>query len=171
MDIQAHTKLFDLLDSHPELEEKIMQIAPPFKNLKNPRLRKTVAKLATLEKIARIGNLDVTELVNKLRRETGLPELTAGQQTEIEWQEGDPAWIRNDPAYIINGTDMLNRGEHPLNRVNDLMREIKPGEFILLRTNFKPIPLIDEMTRQKYQVISKTSTGQPDQHLTFIRHI
>jgi len=170
MDIQAHTKLRDLLDLHPELEDKIMQIAPPFKNLKNPVLRKTVAKLATLEKVARIGNLDVTELVNKLRRETGQPEITVEQMPEIEWQEGDPAWIQNDPAHIIDGTEMLNRGEHPLNKVNALMREIKPGEFILLRTNFKPLPLIDEMIKQKYQVFSKPAKGQPDNHLTFIRN-
>ena len=170
MDIQTHTKLFDLLDLHPELEDKIMQIAPPFKNLKNPVLRKTVAKLATLEKVAKIGNLDVIELVNQLRHETGQPKITVEQKTEIAWQKGDPAWIRKDPAHIIDGTEMLNRGEHPLNKVNALMREIKPGEFILLRTNFKPIPLIDEMIKQKYQVFSKTMKGQPDNHLTFIRH-
>ena len=85
MDIQTHTKLFDLLDLHPELEDKIMQIAPPFKNLKNPVLRKTVAKLATLEKVAKIGNLDVIELVNQLRHETGQPKITVEQKTEIAW--------------------------------------------------------------------------------------
>ena len=67
MEIKSTTKLFDVLQHFPELEEKVIGIAPPFKNLKNPILRKTVGKLATIEKIARIANLEVMELVNQLR--------------------------------------------------------------------------------------------------------
>jgi hypothetical protein len=169
MDIQHDTKLYDLLTAYPALEQKIMQIAPPFRNLKNPVLRNTVAKLATLEKVARVGNLDVTEFLNTLRKETGQPELTSGTNNVGEWQADDPDWIKQEPAAVVDGTGMLNRGEHPLGRINALIREIKPGHIILLRTNFKPIPMIEEMARQKHQVFSKTMAEKPDQHLTFIR--
>ena len=169
MNIQAQTKLFDLLDTYPGLEDKIMHIAPPFKNLKNPVLRKTVGKLATLEKVARIGNLDVTDFVNMLRRETGQPEIAAAaDESEILWQPGEPGWIKNEPQHVIDGTEMLNSGEHPLKKVSELMHQTGKGRFLLLKTNFKPIPLIDEMEKRKYKVYSKTVHGDTTQHLTFI---
>ncbi len=76
MEITAKTKLMDLLNEYPQLEEKIIQAAPAFKNLKNPILRRTVGQLATVEKVAQIGNLDVFTFVNLLRRETGQAEFT-----------------------------------------------------------------------------------------------
>jgi hypothetical protein len=169
MEIKSTTKLFDVLQQFPELEEKVIGIAPPFKNLKNPVLRKTVGKLATIEKIARIGNIEVIELVNQLRRDVGQPEIRATVKTEIHWEEGEPEWIKDQPEQTIDGTEMLSRGEHPLQKINQLMREIKKDKILLLTTNFKPIPLIEEMEKQKYQVFSKTVPEQPDQHLTFIR--
>ncbi len=91
------------------------------------------------------------------------------KKTDTAWLEGEPDWIRMQPAGIIDGTGMLSRGEHPLNTIIVMLREIKPGQIILLKTNFKPIPLIDEMTKQKYEVFSKNLVDKPDQHLTFIR--
>ena len=69
MDITPKTKLLDLLNEFPEIENKIMSLAPPFKNLKNPILRKTVGKLATLEKVATIGGLDVGDFMNEIRND------------------------------------------------------------------------------------------------------
>jgi hypothetical protein len=169
MDIQANSKLFDVLNAYPDLEPKIIGLAPPFKNLKNPVLRKTVGKLATIEKIARIGNIEVRELVNTLRREVGQKEIQSTAEVAVNWQEGEPEWIKNEPKITVDGTDMLSRGEHPLQKVNQLMRESKAGEVLLLKTNFRPIPLIEEMEKQNYQVYSKSVQDQNDQHLTFIR--
>jgi hypothetical protein len=52
MEITSHTKLLELLNEYPALEEQIINIAPPFKNLKNPVLRRTVGQLATLAQVA-----------------------------------------------------------------------------------------------------------------------
>ena len=71
MEITGRSKLFDVLKAYPQLEEQIIAIAPPFKNLRNPILRRTVAQLATLEQVAQIGQMDVTELVSTLRRRPG----------------------------------------------------------------------------------------------------
>ncbi|TFG95734.1 MAG: DUF1858 domain-containing protein [Calditrichales bacterium] len=169
MEIKANSKLFDVLKAYPELEEKIMKLAPPFKNLKNPVLRKTVGKLATIDRIARIGNLEVTDLLNTLRKEVGQEEIGSTTPAQVSWQEGEPDWIKAKPIEQIDGTEMLSRGVHPLQMINKRMREIKTGEMLLLTTNFKPIPLIDEMQKQNYQVFSRTAPDHPDQHFTFIR--
>ncbi len=173
MQIQAQTRLFDLLEQYPQLEAKIMSLAEPFRNLKNPILRKTVGKLATLEKVARIGNLDVKEFVNMLRSEVGQSPLESLEgATELPadlWEQGDPEWLKQEPAKTINGTEMLSRGEHPLSLVNNTMQQLSSGRFILLITNFPPLPLIDEMRKQRYEVISKKAANGEDQHYTYIR--
>jgi len=87
----------------------------------------------------------------------------------MKWFKDDPDWIRMNPVRLVDGIEMLSRGEHPLDKINALMKEIGKGEFILLKTNFKPVPLIDEMTRQKYEVFSRSLPNEPDQHFTFIR--
>lgn len=169
MEIKANSKLFEVFKAYPQLEKIVMSIAPPFQNLKNPILRKTVGKLATIEKIARIGNIEVTELLNRLRTEVGQSEIETLAETTLQLKEGEPDWITAEPAKIIDGTEMLGRGEHPLQKVNQHMHTLNKGEFLLLKTNFKPLPMIDEMTKQNYEVYSTTAKGQPDQHLTFIR--
>jgi hypothetical protein len=73
IDITPSTRVAEMLDTYPELEETLIGIAPPFKKLKNPFLRKTVAKVATLKHIASVGNVQLTELINKLRQAVGQP--------------------------------------------------------------------------------------------------
>ena len=53
--ITSTTKVADLLKSYPELEDVLIAMAPPFKKLKNPVLRRSVAKLATLQQAAAVG--------------------------------------------------------------------------------------------------------------------
>jgi hypothetical protein len=47
IEITPSTKVNDLLDAYPEIEEILIGIAPPFKKLKNKFLRKSVAKANT----------------------------------------------------------------------------------------------------------------------------
>ena len=169
MDIQLSSKLFDILNEYPDLENIIIGIAPPFKNLKNPILRKTVAKIATIEKVAQIGNLDVTDFVNQLRKEVGQSLLDDNSEFDVNWQQGEPEWIKGIPELVIDGTEMLSQGVHPLQKVNQSMKSYEKGQFLLLKTNFKPIPLIDEMNKQNYEVFSKTDSENADQHFTFVR--
>jgi hypothetical protein len=57
LEITPTTRVGDMLDTYPELEETLIGIAPPFKKLKNPFLRKSVAKVATLKHISAVGNI------------------------------------------------------------------------------------------------------------------
>jgi len=52
VEILPQTRLVELLQVHPELEEAIQRMAPPFRNLRNPVLRRTVGRVATLAKVA-----------------------------------------------------------------------------------------------------------------------
>ena len=65
--ITPKTKIYDLLEAYPELEEKLVEAAPQFRKLKNPMLRKTIARVTTLGQAAIIGGVKVEQLINKLR--------------------------------------------------------------------------------------------------------
>ena len=75
--ITPKTKVFDLLEAYPQLEEVLIDFAPPFKKLRNPVLRRTVGKIATLQQAASVGQVPVEDLINRLRKEVGqdLPEI------------------------------------------------------------------------------------------------
>lgn len=152
--INADTKLFDILEAYPELEEYIMGLAPPFKNLRKPILRKTIGKLATIEKVAKIGGMKTIELVNNLREKVGQP-LLADEATEIDMPARTlPEWLKGEPVTIINGIELLEQGIHPLNSVNLELSKLNKGQFILLVTNFLPIPLIDAMENAGHKVFT-----------------
>ena len=69
--IEPSTKVAALLDRFPELEDVLIEMAPPFKKLRNPILRRSVAKIASLRHAAAAGRLPVDELVNRLRAQVG----------------------------------------------------------------------------------------------------
>ncbi|MBI9043506.1 MAG: DUF1858 domain-containing protein [Anaerolineaceae bacterium] len=172
MEIKSSSKLFDVLNAYPALEEKIIHIAPLFKNLQNPALRRTVGKLATMEKVAQIGNLEVIDLVNILRRETGQPEISPDSNPRfavLEKDEKDPEWITGEPQFVVNGSEILESGEVPLQEVDELLKKLNEGRFILLLTDFEPAPIMDALQRKDRVVYHKNHPGNEDQHLTYIK--
>ncbi|MBT3179505.1 MAG: DUF1858 domain-containing protein [Candidatus Marinimicrobia bacterium] len=165
MEIKPKTKLLDLLNQYPELEPKVISMAPPFKNLKNPVLRKTVGKLATLDKVAKIGGVDLNVFINELRLGIGLEVIQhVIDEVSISLPDEAPIWIKGKPKQIIDGTAMLEAGGHPLKYINKLMNEIQSGEFVLLKTNFPPLPMHDAMSKQNYLVYYNV---EGDQHQSF----
>jgi hypothetical protein len=72
--ITPQTKVGDLLKDFPELEETLVKIAPAFKKLRSPMLRRTVARVTNLAQAARVGGVPVDELIQKLRRAVGQPD-------------------------------------------------------------------------------------------------
>ena len=65
--ITPETKVATLLECFPELEEVLIGLAPPFKKLRNPVLRKSVAKVASLRQAAAVGRVPIEQMINLLR--------------------------------------------------------------------------------------------------------
>ena len=173
MEITAKTRLGDLLSAYPQLEEKIIQVAPAFRNLKNPILRQTVGKLATIEKVVQIGGLDLTTFVNLLRREVGQPELTpdpeAVQHSLGVMTIAEPEWTKGEPQFVLDGSVLLAAGEVPVNKLNELLPQLEAGRYILLLTDFEPVPMIDAVKKQKRVYYQKRDEKDPSKYLTFIK--
>jgi len=143
--IVPKTKLSQLLETYPQLEDVLIKYAPAFKKLKNPVLRKTIAKVVTVQQAASVGNVKVEELINVLRKEVGQDTI----QTAVDsgYSTNKPDWF--DLKKVANSLDvreMLNAGEHPVNQVISDLNQLKDGELYELIVPFIPAPLIDKAT-------------------------
>src|SRR5205814_640770 len=92
--ILPSTKIGELLDRYPELEGILIELAPPFKKLRNPLLRKGVAKVVSLKQAAAVGGVPVNDLVNKLRAAIGQEAIASEDASEsISYFSGQPEWF------------------------------------------------------------------------------
>lgn len=75
MTLSGNTRVYDLLKSHPFLEEFLAEQSPKFEMLKNRMARATVGRLATLRTAAEIAGLDLATLLEviaaEIERQTG----------------------------------------------------------------------------------------------------
>jgi hypothetical protein len=159
----------ELLESWPELEEVLVAQAPAFRRLRNPVLRRTVARVATLEQAAGVGGVPVRELVAALRRAAGLEgdddDATSGESAA---PVGSPEWL--DPARVVAAIDadaLLDAGEVPLGRVNERAFALAPGELLRVASTFRPAPLVDAMARQGFRAfVRETAPGRFETFVT-----
>jgi hypothetical protein len=141
--ITPKTKVLQLIEAYPQLEDLLISFAPAFKKLKNPVLRKTVAKIATLQQAAAIGGVKVEELINALRKEAG-QDLYAGS-ADTEYNTVKPDWF-NETA-VENELDirkMLDAGEQPVNQAVSDLNSLSDKKIYRIIAPFIPAPLIDK---------------------------
>ncbi len=141
--ITPKSKVLQIIEDYPGLEEVLIEYVPAFKKLKNPVLRKTVGRIATLQQAAAIGEVSVEDLVNRLRREVGQDPFS--QQGGGIYQTEKPDWFDQDLiAESLNAGPMLAQGEHPVNQVMADLKFLRPGRIYKLTAPFLPAPLIDK---------------------------
>lgn len=141
--ISPRTKVLQLIEAYPQLEDVLIEYVPAFKKLKNPILRKTVAKIATLQQAATAGNVRVEDLINRLRKEVGQDSVELAN--EVMYKTSQPDWF--DQANIKSEFDvreMLNAGEQPVNQVISDLNQLKTDEIYKVIAPFVPAPLIDK---------------------------
>lgn len=147
--ITPQTKVGDLLRNYPHLEETLIGLSPEFQRLKNPALRATVAKVATLAQVARIGGLDVAGVIHALRRAAGgdeslLVDAMAGESGGPDGAvEKAPSWFDRDRvSATFDARPAIEEGRHPLPDVVRAAEALGPGGILELITPFDPAPLV-----------------------------
>jgi len=144
--ITPKTRLMEVFENFPELEARLIEIVPLFKKLKNPVLRKTVAKIATVQQAASIANMKVNDLVNILRKETD-QELEALDHNPDNYDLNYeiPDWF--DKSKITQTLDLgpfLDAGEHPVHQVIADLKNLNAGDIYEVQAPFLPAPLVDK---------------------------
>lgn len=155
--ITPETRVGELLEACPQLEETLVGIAPAFAKLKNPILRKTVARVATLAQAARVGGVEVRALVGTLRTAAGVPtEPSAAEAAAAgEVLDAPPAWHDETRVTVrLDADDILAKGEHPLGAAQGAAAVLPKGGELLLVSSFLPAPLVDAMRKKGFETAS-----------------
>ncbi|MGD8466277.1 MAG: DUF1858 domain-containing protein [Anaerolineae bacterium] len=141
--IAPKTKVAELISAYPQLEQVLIDYVPAFEKLKNPVLRKTVARITTLQQAAAVGGVSVQDLINHLRKEAG-QELLRGAETATYVTE-QPDWFSEGRIVTeLDAKGMLAAGEQPVNQVIADLNALDRGDIYKLIAPFMPAPLVDK---------------------------
>lgn len=144
--ITPETKVATFLEAYPHLQDELISCSTAFAKLRNPVLRRTVARVTSLRQAAMVGGLEIGALVNRLRRAAGQDDLTDPVTGEtIRTDASPPSWYA--PERVTGSTDaraMLEAGEHPVLAVLDALRKMGPGGIHEVSAPFLPVPMIEK---------------------------
>jgi hypothetical protein len=145
--ITPKTKIYDLLEAYPELEDTLINLAPAFKKLQNPVLRKTITRVTTLSQAATIGDMNVGDLVNLMRKEAGQSETEGVEHEGHRYTTEKPGWFKKKRIVrVIDVREILEEGNQPVHEVLLAVRQLKHKEILEVIAPFLPAPLIDKAT-------------------------
>jgi len=154
MEINLQTKIAPLLDAYPELEETLLTLSPAFAKLQNPILRKTVAKIATIQHAAKMAGISPAEMVMRLRQAAGLSDIDISDETAADDEDDatQPEWFDETKITLrFDASPFINSGDSPMQEIIRLSKELKNGEILELTAPFKPAPIIDFLKSKGFQ--------------------
>jgi hypothetical protein len=159
LDITPSVTVHELLETYPELEDVLIGIAEPFKKLKNPFLRKTIAKVATIKHISSVGGVPLDELIAKLRTAVGQTPSNESYDDENYFGE-QPDWFSHEKVAVsVEEGKQENKDEMTLVAIMRESKTVKSGEIIELVTTFLPAPGIDTLRSRGYSAWVKKEDG------------
>lgn len=150
--ISPRTKVGELLDAYPELEPVLMSMSPAFEKLKNPVLRKTIAKVATLQQVAAVGGVNIDGMIKRLRNEIGQSNGEDGSSNAEYMSDCTPEWFDHSKVKgRLDATAIINSGESPMKEILNQTSMLKTGEIFELQTPFIPAPIIDMLRAKNFR--------------------
>lgn len=154
LEITPNTLIGNLLTNYPELEDTLIEIAPVFAKLKNPILRRTIAKVTTLKQASVIGGVSVAEMINRLRKEVNQNEIKIESESKMNIEK--PSWIKNEKIkFEYDATLDLENGIHPAGKVTKEILQLNDNEIYILITPFIPAPLIKIIEEKGFIVFTE----------------
>ncbi len=145
--IRASDRVSAVLAKDERLLEVFVQASSTFEKLRIPAMRKTMARLVTVEQAARVAGIDPVALVDRLNRATGgdAIEVEAVASTEpTEPASSLPAWLAALPAdrlVELDVRDDLRKGQEPFHRIMGAVGTLPDDSVLCLRATFEPAPL------------------------------
>lgn len=154
IDITPDTKVSELLKYYPELEESLLRYSSAFAALKNPVLRRTVAKVTSLQQAAKVGGVSIVEMVDALRKEAGLSPLGESfcpdsDNIHIPVSQTPP---ETPVTFTLDVRPIIEAGDHPKDAVLLAAEKLKTGKCMEFISSFPPTPLIDLLQKKGFEI-------------------
>jgi len=146
-EISPAMKVGEFLRLFPELEEELIALSPVFVKLRNPVLRRTIARVATLKQASVVGSVPLDRMINTLRGKAGQPTIKINNEHKKNMEPMEtPDWLQTGKIVIsLDARPILASGDHPLDRVLRETRTLNPGEIYEIITPFPPVPMIEKI--------------------------
>ncbi len=144
--VSCTDRVSDVLARDEQLVEVFVRHAPHFAKLRNPALRRMMARLVTVEQAARMAGISVQVLLHDLNEALHLPSeapaftAAAGNGCAGEGNAHD----RVPHALVIVELDLredMRAGREPFSRIMRAATALGDAEALVLRTLFEPVPL------------------------------
>lgn len=154
MDINLHIKVSDLLDAYPHLEGTLLELSPAFSKLRNPILRRTVAKVTTLQQAAKVAGISPILLLETLRQAAGLPIDNSNESIDIDNEQKDkPEWFGEMNITIrFDARPIIESGENPMQEIIRLSKVLQNNQIMELTAPFNPVPIMDLLKSRGFEV-------------------
>jgi uncharacterized protein (DUF2249 family) len=142
--IRPGDKVAKVLARDERLIEVFVAASPAFEKLRSSAMRRTMARLVTIEQAARIAGVDAAALIDQLEaalRGAAPATIEAREQPAVDTV---PAALRALPAERIVDLDVrddLRHGREPFRQIMDAARALPEGSVLRLRAIFEPAPL------------------------------
>ncbi|MHC1779212.1 MAG: DUF1858 domain-containing protein [Bacteroidales bacterium] len=184
--ITLQTKVWEFLEDYPELEGVLLDLSPAFAKLRNPILRRTIAKVTSLQQAATIAGIPAGELVMILRRAAGenmqpngigtseSDAKVAGNESEDsgKYTGERPEWF--SPEKVVKTFDavsVLNSGDVPMSQILKSSGELLEGEIYEFRTPFLPTPILDMLNGKGYKIWSEKEENSDSGEVIYLNRI
>lgn len=143
MRFTAETVVAEAIAADPAVIERLARIHPAFEKLRNPLLRKVMARLVTFREAAKVAGVDI-EVV--LAAANGAPAEAAPAPTAAVAPDDEkaPLWVENKDLHdrvAIDVRPILAEGGEPLGPIMRLAATVPPGGLLVLDAPFDPAPL------------------------------
>jgi len=132
MELSAKTKIDDLLEKYPFLLDYLTGRAQAFNLLKNPVMRKTVGRMATLAQASALGAIPLEELLvgiaAEIKAKTGadvMVDKTAGAVEALSDDKARQAVLKGIIRDLHTGVDMVVLKK----RFHELIKDIDASEI------------------------------------------
>ncbi len=153
--ITPETKIADLLSAYPTLEPELIRYAPAFKALRNPVLRRTVARVTSIAQAAQVGGVPVRDLVAALRSAAGCPSEGANEPDTPASEESAPEWLDEIKVRVnIDVDQLLAVGEVPLVHGQRALQALSAGDLLRMTSTFRPAPLVDALRQSGHRTFT-----------------
>ncbi len=153
--IQLTDRISTVLGRDPRMLDVLLACSPAFGHLRNPLLRKTMAKLATVEHAAKVAQIDPQVLLVRLNAALAGEAVAEGPirrlDAPVEPTRPDAlAQLSADQIVECDVREDLRSGHEPLNRILAAARTVSDGQALRLRAIFEPVPLYPVLARKGF---------------------
>jgi TusA-related sulfurtransferase len=138
--VRAGDRVQDVLERDLSLVDVFVRHSPHFEKLRSATMRRTMARLVTVEHAARLAGVPTAALVRSLNRALGIADEAP--------PSGDPPAADEAHAVPDGRTEVLldlradlRAGREPFSRIMSAVGALRDDEVLHLRAIFEPAPL------------------------------